>query len=257
MQKGKLLFKLVTAEDKGQNKPFNSFIGVFFVLLCVVFFCFGSKYLFDSTYDVYNEDENTLFYILYFGMLFFVSFLIVWVFNAKKKGEKSQLYIYENCVEGTAVTQSSGLSSSLENFCLSYNDISNISSMERFVIIYTQWQTYKVLAFNKHNEIIRIINMQKEQITRYGLKIEDEKEENLVEKETIKPIEYDLPIYSYNGFKPCDKETHKKYKERIGNAIGAKTKDGHWEVDSVLNERVFVCNHCHNIIAYETDFNTD
>ncbi|MBR2040213.1 MAG: hypothetical protein IJ948_02395 [Clostridia bacterium] len=162
MQKGKLLFKLVTAEDKGQNKSFNSFICVFFVLLCVVFFCFGSKYLFDSTYDVYNEDENTLFYILFFAMLFFVSFFIVWVFNAKKKGEASQLYIYENCVEGTAVTQSSRLSGSLEKFCLSYNDISNISSMERFVIIYTQWQTYKVLAFNKHNEIIRIINMQKE-----------------------------------------------------------------------------------------------
>ena len=162
MQKGKLLFKLVTAEEKGQNKALISLYGVLFVLLCFAFFVFGSKSLFDSTYNVYNKDENAMFYILFFVLLFAVSFFMVWVFNAKKKGDAAKLYIYENCVEGTAITQSSGFNGSLENFCLSYNDIFNISSMDRFVIIYTQWQTYKILAFNKHNEIIRIINMQKE-----------------------------------------------------------------------------------------------
>ncbi len=72
-----------------------------------------------------------------------------------------------------------------------------------------------------------------------------------------KPIVNDLPIYSPNGSTACDSATHQKYKDNLGNNISAKTKDGHWEIDSVLNERVFVCNHCHGIIAFESDFYKD
>ena len=162
MQKGKLLFQLASAEDKGQKKSLISLSLFLFVALCIMFYCIGAKYLFDSTYDVYNEDENTMFYILTFLFLFFIAFMMVWAFQAKKKGEEAKLYLFENCIEGTAETKSSGFNAVFENFSLSYNDISNVSSMDRYVILYTQWQTYKVLAFNRHDEIIRIINAQKD-----------------------------------------------------------------------------------------------
>ena len=161
MQKGRLLFKLATAEDKGENKALIALSGVLLVVVCVVFYCVGNKYLFDSTY---KDDENTVFYILSLIMLFSISAFIVWCFNERKKADASKLYLYENCVEGTTQTKSSGFGVTLENFCLSYADIINVSSMDRFVIIYTQWQSYKILAFNKHYEIIKIINEQKEKI---------------------------------------------------------------------------------------------
>ena len=72
-----------------------------------------------------------------------------------------------------------------------------------------------------------------------------------------KLIANDLPIYTPNGSTPCDTTIHKKYKDNLGKNIGANSKDGHWEIESVLNERAFVCNHCHGIIAFETDFNNN
>lgn len=84
------------------------------------------------------------------------------------------------------------------------------------------------------------------------------KESSEKEKTITKPTEsiiYDLPIYSPSNRNPCDKEIHKKYKDIVGNNIGVTTKDGHWEVDAILNEKVFVCNHCHGIIAFETELN--
>ena len=72
-----------------------------------------------------------------------------------------------------------------------------------------------------------------------------------------KLIANDLPIYTPGSSTTCDSATHKKYKDNLGNNIGVQTKDGHWEIDSILNEKVFVCNHCHGIIAFESDFYKD
>ncbi|MBR2152927.1 MAG: DUF2627 family protein [Clostridia bacterium] len=161
MEKGNLLFQLATAEDKGQNKTLNAWIMVAFVILCIVVSCFGMKYMSDSMYNQFDNDENTLFYILIFGIFFGISFVIVWVLNEKRKGESSQLYIYEQCVEGNAIMKPYGFNTTFEKFSLSYNDIINISTNEKYVIIYAQNQTYNVLAFNKQNQIIHIINEQK------------------------------------------------------------------------------------------------
>ena len=51
-----------------------------------------------------------------------------------------------------------------------------------------------------------------------------------------KLIANDLPIYTPNGSTPCDTTIHKKYKDYLGKNIGQNSKDGHWEIESVLNE---------------------
>lgn len=209
MQKGKLLFQLASAEDKGQKKSLISLSLFLFVPLCITFYCIGAKYLFNSTYDAYNEDENTMFYILTFLFLFFIAFMIVWAFQAKKKGEEAKLYLFENCIEGTAETKSSGFNVTFENFCLSYNDIINISSMDRYVILYTQWQTYKVLAFNRHNEIIRIINAQKDKQSRKCDELNDktDKKADMIDKCPYCDRKISVPEDAINAFCPwCNKK---------------------------------------------------
>ena len=163
MEKGKLIFQLATLEDKGRNKTSNSWIMGAFIILCIVISCFGMKYFSDSL-NSFDKDENNTIYILIVGMLVGLSLLVVWVLNEKKKGETSQLYIYEHCVEGTAIMNPNGINANFENFMLSYNDIVNVSTNEKYVMIYTQSQTYNILAFNKQSEIVNIINQQKQNL---------------------------------------------------------------------------------------------
>ena len=93
-------------------------------------------------------------------------------------------------------------------------------------------------------------------LTLYGFGQLIENSDILVQQSINKP-NYTYDADTPNVSTPCDKETHKKYKERLCNNVGANTKDGHWEIDPVLNEKVFVCNHCHGVIAFETDFVKD
>ena len=112
----------------------------------------------------------------------------------------------------------------------------------------------KKIENNTHN--LKNNHQEKQEIkeTKNSIKNQEKTKSSSV---NVKLIANDLHSYTPNGSTPCDSATHKKYKDNLGNNIGAKTKDGHWEMDSILNERVFVCNHCHGIIAFETDFNNN
>lgn len=161
MEKGNLLLKLVDYEDKGLNKNSNLLAIIILFIADIAVFGFVYFQLYSTMYNPYNDDENILFYIIIFSFLVFEAVSSVWAINSRKRINDSYLYIYDNQIEGMAQTNSSLFNSSLESFCLSYNDILSLSSDNKFVIIYTQWQTYKILAFGKQSEIIQIINKRK------------------------------------------------------------------------------------------------
>ena len=164
MQKGRLLFQLATEEEKGLNKALFYLV----MVLTLVGLAAGVLVVLPRLDDLFpnpTESEKTFVLILFFLWIGGFSFFSVQLLNGKKKDEASRLYLYENCVEGTT-DQKWGLGIALENFCFSYADIINVSSMERFVVIHTKWKSYKILSFKKQDEIIRIINEQRENATK-------------------------------------------------------------------------------------------
>lgn len=66
----------------------------------------------------------------------------------------------------------------------------------------------------------------------------------------------DLIIYTgENTFDPCPSTVHKKYIEEIKNSSDIWTEHSHWEKYDESDEKILICNHCNNIIAFYNQLN--
>lgn len=61
----------------------------------------------------------------------------------------------------------------------------------------------------------------------------------------------DLIIYTgENTFDPCPSTAHKEYIEEIKSSTDIWRENCHWEKYFESNEKILICNHCNNIIAF-------
>lgn len=60
----------------------------------------------------------------------------------------------------------------------------------------------------------------------------------------------------YENMTTCDEKIHENYKSEVKSVV-EETSNGKWQYNSVVGERVFVCNHCNSVILYESDFKSE
>ena len=70
---------------------------------------------------------------------------------------RSYCEIYENAIAGKTAMSGNDTKSVMEDFEISYNDISSVSQSGKFIIIYTKYANYRVLANNNRDEAARQI----------------------------------------------------------------------------------------------------
>lgn len=90
-----------------------------------------------------------------FGIFFGFSFLISPVFAVI--GNRSHCNVYENGVAGITGLSLSHPNTPMQSFCISYDEIINVTESGRTIFIYTKYCTYEILAMKNRAEAAQII----------------------------------------------------------------------------------------------------
>ena len=90
-----------------------------------------------------------------FGIFFGFSFLISPVFAVI--GNRSHCNVYENGVAGITGLSLSHPNTPMQSFCISYDEIVNVTESGRTIFIYTKFCTYEILAMKNRAEAVQII----------------------------------------------------------------------------------------------------
>lgn len=144
---GKLLISTKTGTGM---KTFQTVCCVLEVIIGIVLFCSIGflKTVFEEMLDI--GAVGVIVGILGgFSCLFSPVFVII--------GNRSHCNVYENGVAGITGLSLSHPNTPMQSFCISYDEIVNVTESSKTIIIYTKYCTYEILAIKNRAEAIQII----------------------------------------------------------------------------------------------------
>ncbi len=139
-----------TKVEKGK-KTFQTACCVLAVIIGVALF-FSISFFIEDLLDMGTG-------VVIFGVVCALSFIIspIFVFIIVFKGNKSHCDVYENGVAGITGLGLNNSNTPMQNFCISYDEIVNITESSKSILIYTKYCTYEVLAKKNRAEAAQII----------------------------------------------------------------------------------------------------
>ncbi len=134
MEKHKLICS--TAYDWGKRKIIFTLAIVFLILVDI--FAWANVRMVSRVYG------DGFFTLLIISTIFAVVYY-VWAIANMISVSRSHLYVYDDHIEGVTVM---GLTSSNVSFSLTYDQISQVETAKKQIIIYTSFTKYTVMAMN-------------------------------------------------------------------------------------------------------------
>ncbi len=110
-----------------------SIISYIFGIVCLV------------TPEAFSVMDDLWFILWLIGVLFFFLYPTFWLIVVFV-GSKSYCDVYEYCVTGRTALSFSNPNMPVQNFELSYSEITNVAQSGKRIIIYTNYATYEIMA---------------------------------------------------------------------------------------------------------------